>query len=141
MIQVGSDLNKVYAPAPAFRVVELGTPEALHPIVFEEVFHICREALLNAFKHSAARRVEVEVLFRRDTFSVRITDDGRGIEEGVLSAGGKPGHFGLRGMLERAKRIGAKLTIRSTPNAGTEFELSIPKGAACEPHRRDWLTT
>jgi signal transduction histidine kinase len=134
--QVGSDLGKVYAPAPVFRVVELGTPEGLHPIVFEEVFHVCREALFNAFRHSNARQVEAEVLFTRDTFSVRITDDGTGIDECVLSEGGKPGHFGLKGMLERAKKIGARLTIRSRPRVGTEIELSIPKTVACGPRSK-----
>jgi signal transduction histidine kinase len=134
--QVGSDLGTVYAPAPVFRVIELGTPEDLHPIVFEEVFHVCREALFNAFRHANARRVEAEVLFTRDTFSVRITDDGTGIDERVLNDGGKPGHFGLKGMLERAEKIGARLAIRSRPRVGTEIELSIPKTVACGPRSK-----
>jgi signal transduction histidine kinase len=137
LTQVGSDLGKIYAAAPAFCAVESGTPESLHHIVFEEVFHICREALLNAFRHSGAAQVHAEVLFARDTFSVRITDDGIGIDERVLSEGGKPGHFGLKGMLERAHKIGAKLTIRSRPRAGTELELSIPKRVACGSRRAD----
>jgi len=138
--QLGGDLGEVYPLGPSFRVVELGTPENLHPIVFEEVFRICREALFNAFRHSGAKQVEAEVLFTRDTFSVRITDDGTGIDERVLSEGGKPGHFGLQGMVERAKKIGAKLTIRSRPHAGTELELSIPKTVACGSRRegRHW---
>ena len=137
--QVGGDLGKVYAPAPAFQVVELGAAERLHPIVFEEVFHICREALFNAFRHSGARHIEVEILFARDTFSVRITDDGTGIDERVLSDGGRPGHFGLKGMIERARKIGARLTIRSRPGAGTEVELSIPKSVACNSRSTGWL--
>jgi len=138
--QVGGDLGKVYAPAPVFRVVELGTPESLHPIVFEEVFHICREALVNAFRHSGARQIEVEVLFARDTFSVRITDDGTGVDERVLNEGGRPGHFGLKGMIERAHKIGGKLTIRSMPGAGTEVELSIPNTVGYDSRRagRRW---
>jgi len=39
---------------------------------------------------------------------------------------GKEGHFGLQGMRERAARIGAKLTIASTPGGGTEVSLVVP---------------
>jgi len=53
----------------------------------------------------------------------------------VLTEGGKPGHFGLRGMVERAKEIGARLTISSKPEAGTVIELSIPKAVACGSRR------
>jgi len=127
--QLGTDLSKLYTPPPAFRVVELGAAEILHPVVYDEVFQICREALLNAFRHSAARHIEVEILFTNDTFSVQITDDGAGIDERVLSEG-RPGHFGLKGMMERAKRIGAKFMIRSRPGAGSELALSMPRSVA-----------
>jgi signal transduction histidine kinase/ligand-binding sensor domain-containing protein len=136
--RVGNDLATLYERAPALRVIELGTEEVLHPVVFEEVFRIGREALLNAFRHSGAERVETEILFARDVLSIRITDDGVGIDERMLSDGGKPGHFGLRGMFERAQRIGAKLTIRSKPGAGTEVELSIARAIAIESRRGGW---
>jgi signal transduction histidine kinase len=128
LTQVGHDLAQEYAAA--FRVIELGTPENLHPLVFEEVFRICREALLNAFRHSNAARIEVEILFTADSFSIRIRDDGIGIDEGVLSEGGKPGHFGLKIMAERARNLGAAFTIRSKRSAGSEIELSMPRRLA-----------
>ena len=134
--QVGNELSKLY-PA-AFRAVELGTPQGLHPVVFEEVFHVGREALFNAFRHANASQIEVEILFTRDTFSVRIADDGLGIDEKVLSQGGRPGHFGLQGMLERARKIGARLTIRSRPHAGTELELSMSRAVASGSRRVGW---
>jgi signal transduction histidine kinase len=102
------------------------------------VYCICREALLNAFKHSGANQVEMEILFTPDTFSVRITDDGTGIDEDVLAERGKPGHFGLKGMVERAKEIGARITIRSKPTTGTSIELSMPKAVACGSHHGAW---
>jgi len=136
--RVGNDLATLYERAPVLRVIELGTEEFLHPIVFEEIFRIGREALLNAFRHSGAERVETEILFTRDVLSIRIADDGVGIDEQMLSEGGKPGHFGLRGMFERAQRIGAKLTVRSKPGAGTEVELSIARAIAIESNRKGW---
>jgi signal transduction histidine kinase len=134
--QVGNELSKLYPTA--FRAVELGTPQDLHPVVFEEVFHVGREALFNAYRHADASQIEVEILFTRDTFSVRINDNGRGIDASVLSEGGRPGHFGLRGMLERARKIGARLTIRSRPHAGTELELSMSRAVASGSRRAGW---
>ncbi len=133
---VGRELQQLHPCA--FRAVELGAVQNLHPVVFEEVYCICREALLNAFKHSGANQVEMEILFTPDTFSVRITDDGTGIDEDVLAERGKPGHFGLKGMVERAKEIGARITIRSKPTTGTSIELSMPKAVACGSHHGAW---
>jgi signal transduction histidine kinase len=39
---------------------------------------------------------------------------------------GKEGHFGLKGMRERASRIMAKLTVEGSPNSGTEIKLVVP---------------
>jgi signal transduction histidine kinase/ligand-binding sensor domain-containing protein len=136
LTQLGQDLERQYGGA--FRVIELGTPENLHPVVFDEVFRICSEALLNAFRHSHAERIEAEILFGHDSFSIRIGDNGIGIAEGVLSEGGKSGHFGLKVMAERARKLGAKFTIRSKRNAGTELELSMPRTVACGSRGARW---
>ena len=108
------------------RVEVLGTPRALHPIVRDEVFRIAGEALRNAFRHAAAKQIEVELRYDERQLRVRVRDDGKGIDPGVLRAGGQEGHFGLRGMRERAKLAGGKLTVWSGLDAGTEVELSIP---------------
>jgi signal transduction histidine kinase len=39
--------------------------------------------------------------------------------------GGRPGHYGLTGMRERAKALGGRLVIWSRPGAGTEIDLEI----------------
>jgi len=44
----------------------------------------------------------------------------------VLEAGARQGHWGLPGVRERAKRIGARLKLWSEPGAGTEAELTVP---------------
>ena len=61
---------------------------------------------------------------------MRIRDDGKGIDPKLLSEGGREGHFGLRGMRERAKLTGGKLTVWSELNVGTEVELRIPGSRA-----------
>lgn len=114
----------------AFQVVVEGTPTGLDPLVHDEVFHIGREALLNAFQHANARRIEVELTYDFTQLRLRVRDDGRGIEEAFLQAGGKPGHWGLSGMRERALKLGASLDLRGREKAGTEVELRVPASTA-----------
>ena len=108
-----------------FRVVSEGEPRPLTGIVREEVYRIGREALANAFLHSGAARVEVEVEFTSSKLRVLIRDDGRGIEPSVLEKG-REGHWGLRVMRERADRAGARLRVWSRSGLGTEVEVTVP---------------
>jgi signal transduction histidine kinase/ligand-binding sensor domain-containing protein len=112
------------------RVSVQGTRRELHPIVREEGFFICREALSNAFRHAHAHDIEAEVTYGEAALHVRIRDDGQGISDTVLDAGRRPGHFGLIGMRERAKKLGAHLEVWSKPGAGTELDLRVPADVA-----------
>ena len=96
----------------------------------EEGFLICREALANAFQHSGAKDIEAEGTYGDSALQIRIRDDGQGIDPGVLEKGGKPGHFGLIGMRERAKKLGGQLDGWSKPRAGTEIDLRVPAAVA-----------
>ena len=58
-----------------------------------------------------------------------VRDDGKGIDQAILAAQGVEGHYGLRGMPERAALIGGKLAVWSEVGAGTEVELRIPASA------------
>jgi len=108
-----------------FRVVVNGPVRALHPVVFEELFKIGKEALSNAFRHAAAQSIEVEVNYERSALRIRIRDDGRGIDSVILRQGHRDGHFGMPGMRERARKVGAHLDVWSGNGAGTEVELRI----------------
>jgi signal transduction histidine kinase len=94
-------------------------------LIRDEVYRISREALINAFRHSGAAQLEVEIEFTRRALRVLVRDDGRGIDPEVLRAG-REGHWGLSGMRERAERVGASLRVWSRAGAGTEVELSVP---------------
>jgi signal transduction histidine kinase len=107
-----------------------GRPRALHTIVRDEVYWIAREAIVNALRSARAQRIEVDLSYRRTALSVRVRDDGGGIEPAVLDAGGSPGHWGIRGMKERASRIGAAFDIWTGAGAGTEVSLTIPAAVA-----------
>jgi ligand-binding sensor domain-containing protein/signal transduction histidine kinase len=112
-----------------FRVIVDGERRLLHPVLRDEVYRIGREALLNAFRHAQARRIEMELKYSSNRLSVAVRDDGCGIDPNVLQTG-RDGHWGLPGMRERADRIGARLHVMSSSSAGTEVELSIPGDVA-----------
>lgn len=116
--------------SPEFRVQVAGTPRDLAPILRDDVYRIASEAVRNAFQHSRAQRIEVEIRYDQRQLRLRIRDDGRGIDPKVLEAGARAGHYGLPGVHERAKLIGGKLTVWSELDSGTEAELSIPAAIA-----------
>jgi PAS domain S-box-containing protein len=115
-----------------FRVTVIGEKRPLHLAIQHEIYRIGREALINAFRHSRASRVEVELEYADSDLRMRVRDNGCGVDPRVLDAG-REGHWGLAGMRERTAKIGGLLKIYSNANAGTEVELSIPNSIALEP--------
>ena len=117
------------ASSAELRVIVEGTPRPLHPSVRDGVYRIGREALVNAFLHSRARHLEVELEYRERDVRLLVRDDGIGIDPLYLRAG-REGHFGLSGMRERAEAIGGRLRLLSALDAGTEIELLVPNALA-----------
>jgi signal transduction histidine kinase len=112
-----------------FTVTLVGNPRPLDPAVRDEAFRIGREALANAFQHSGASKIELEFAYERSEIRLRIRDNGSGIDPKIIQRG-KPGHWGISGMRERAQQIGSQLRIWSGPNAGTEVDLTMPAQVA-----------
>ena len=112
--------------APSFRVIAEGKPRPISPWVRDEVYQIAREALRNAHRHAQAKTLEAEIIFGASALTVRVRDDGIGLDREILKQGMRTGHWGLPGMRERATRIGGRLSLWSELKAGTEIELSIP---------------
>ncbi|HEV2272272.1 MAG TPA: two-component regulator propeller domain-containing protein [Steroidobacteraceae bacterium] len=123
------------APAPSVRIEVQGTVRALHPIERDEIFRIAAEALRNAVHHSQGTQIEVELRYDAREFRLRVRDDGRGTDPRILAAD-RTGHYGLRGMRERAALAGGKLALWSAPNAGMEVELIIPASRVYPAARR-----
>lgn len=107
------------------RMVIQGKCRALRPVIRDKAYRIGREALLNAFRHSKAGRVEVDLEYAPKQFRIAVRDNGKGITLESFRAG-RGGHKGLSGMRDLAERMGAKLKLWSRVAAGTEVELSIP---------------
>ena len=112
-----------------FRVIVAGAPRPIDRMIADEILFIAREAVVNAFRHSDATMIEIEIEYGARSYRVAVRDDGRGIDSDTL-ASGREGHWGLKGMHERAKKIGAHLKVLSRAGAGTEILLSVPNRIA-----------
>jgi len=118
--------------AADFALIVTGQQTTLTETAREHLYHIGREALLNAFRHAGASRIELELGYAQEYFTLVVRDDGRGIEEKVLAAGEVPGHWGLIGMRERAMKIDAALDLWCRPGMGTVAQVSAPGSAVYE---------
>jgi signal transduction histidine kinase len=99
------------------KIEEIGTSSGE---VEHAVYRIAAEALTNIVRHAQARRVTI----RLEPGRLLVADDGRGFDP---AAPLDEGRFGLYGMRERARMIGANLTIESAPGRGTTVQLALPQ--------------
>jgi len=129
------DLAKSENTAPIFELIEEGDRQTLSPAAKDDICRIAVEILRNAYRHAKARSIEAEVRYGEHGLRMRIRDDGSGMDPKVLEDGGVAGHYGLRGMRERAQRIGATLDFWTEVGAGTEIQLTVPASVAYENSR------
>jgi signal transduction histidine kinase len=104
-------------------VMSMGQFRELHPIARDEIYRIAFEAIRNACVHSGATRLWIEITYG-GKFRLEVRDDGHGMDESVR-LGGRPGHYGLAGMRERAAGAGGELEIISD-SRGTTITLVVP---------------
>jgi ligand-binding sensor domain-containing protein len=136
--ELGNQQRTASGDGPALSVEVEGAARDLHPIARDEIFRIAGEALRNATRHAQARRIEVEIMYAARHLRLRVRDDGIGINASVLHRG-REGHWGIRGMRERAKNIGGQLEVWSEDGVGTEVELTIPASVAYGSRRSRYL--
>jgi signal transduction histidine kinase len=99
---------------------------ALPAVTEDALFRIGREALLNAFAHAGARRIDLTLSAVQDTLHLKVSDDGVGLPPEVQRDGFAPGHWGLQGMREQTERLQGKLQISGRPDGGTQVDVSVP---------------
>jgi signal transduction histidine kinase/ligand-binding sensor domain-containing protein len=137
LTNMGEELarSQTNGDSPMFRATVEGEQQTLSPLARTEICRITREILQNAFRHAQAQHIEAEIRYDDRLLRVRIRDDGTGIDPKILQAGGSAGHWGLRGVRERAQQIGSRLDFWSEAGAGTEVQLTVPAAVAYEKSR------
>ena len=123
--QAGASLTAMH-PEIAFELAVAGTPRALAPPVREELGEIGLEAMRNAFAHAGAGKVGVQLEYAAGHFMLSVSDDGRGLDAEEVKQRQAERHWGLIGMRERAKRIGAQFDIASEAAKGTTVSARLP---------------
>jgi signal transduction histidine kinase len=87
------------------------------------IYHIAREAVMNALKHAGATDMWVMVRERDDDIELRIRDNGVGF---ATDQPGPEGHFGMSMMRERAQIGGGTFDVESAPGHGTTITVKFP---------------
>lgn len=120
-LQAGTPIPLQFDAAP-------GIPP-LPPLVRHHLLRIVREAAHNAVKYARPATVRVALELKGDRLALTIADDGIGFDPSTVDS--MEGHFGIRGMRERAAKVGGDLAIRSAPGQGSrvEFTLALPAAA------------
>jgi ligand-binding sensor domain-containing protein/signal transduction histidine kinase len=121
--RAGTDLST--GEVPRFSAFVQGNQCPLHSLIWHELDRIGREAITNAFRHAGAGSIEAGLFCSDHAIRLVVRDDGCGMTTRLVSKG-RPGHFGLHGMRERAERAGGRLTVRSRHGGGTEVSVTIP---------------
>jgi ligand-binding sensor domain-containing protein/signal transduction histidine kinase len=106
------------------RVQVNGTFRPIDARTEAELLRIGQEALTNVVRHAQAQHADITLLFQEKLLRMTIKDDGRGFT-GNPEELMRNGHFGLTGMRERAQQIGARLTVTSAADKGTEVQVEI----------------
>ncbi|NJL54553.1 sensor histidine kinase [bacterium] len=99
-----------------------GDPFLLNPDHEHSIYRIVQEAVTNAVRHACAKQIAVQIDYRIPVAVVAISDDGLGFDPETAP---RNGHYGLRGMQERAQQMNATLEINSTLGSGTTIVLSV----------------
>ena len=91
-------------------------------VLENSIYRIVQEGLSNASKHSTSEKVRVELVQHGDQVRIVIRDQGVGFDPKSV----EEGRFGLEGIRERARLLGGKALIDSTPGKGTQIVVELP---------------
>lgn len=114
----------VKGSSTAFHLAVNGRVRELPYEVQANLYLVGREAIVNAVNHAGARKISAQLVYSAKCVSLCVQDDGVGFD--LAAAKAKKDHRGVIGMHERAKHIGATLTIESASGQGARIELAAP---------------
>ena len=109
-------------PDIVFALDAAGLPEGLGESYTLAAYRILQEAVTNALRHASARKIAISIGLDGTALTLDIVDDGRGLPQDWQ----RPGHFGVRGMRERARALGGELDIENRHEGGTRVHARLP---------------
>ncbi len=117
-------VSEIQLAEPALSIVMQIDPlmPALPEALELSVYRIIQESLTNVIRHAKANRVSLFLRMQADDLRLTITDNGVGIPDTLI----QPGHFGVRGMQERAELLGGHIVFRQGDEDGMEVDVTIP---------------
>jgi signal transduction histidine kinase len=121
-----------------YKVQVDGQPRSLNPLVTAELTKIAREAIYNAFRHSKAKAIEVELTYGKKEMQLRVRDNGQGFEPGLRQTNSGHLHLGLQNLRKRAKKLDAEFRLWSRLGSGTELEIILAAQRAYSSTQRKW---
>jgi signal transduction histidine kinase len=111
--------------AIVFEFTERGAARRLPEAVENNLLRIGQECLTNAVRHAKPGLVCARLEHDAGTVRLTVSDDGAGFDPAALD-GARDGHFGWRGIRERAEQIGAQMELDSAPGKGTTVTVLLP---------------
>lgn len=134
-------------PSPQVHAECQGPERPLVNAIWHEAFRLGFEAARNVLQHAQASHLTVQVSYGADALQLTVADDGIGLpvsspdQEPGSSEFAEPGHFGLRGLYERAQQMHGTLRIVSSPGQGTSVQLRVRASGAYATWApwRSWL--
>ncbi|MBC7499731.1 MAG: HAMP domain-containing protein [Herminiimonas sp.] len=85
-------------------------------------YRIVQEALTNVVRHAGATQVMIGLCLQNESLCMRIADNGGGASVTLVRAG----HFGVRGMRERAESMAGSILFRTSAEGGLEVDVTLP---------------
>jgi len=109
-------------PQMEFKLAANTLPEDLGESYALAAYRIVQEAVTNALRHAQAQRIAIEIHAAEALLAIEISDDGAGLPADWQ----RPGHFGIRGMIERARMLGGDVHVDNTAAGGTRVRATLP---------------
>ena len=109
----------------AFELAVTGETRGLDEAVENNLLRIGQECITNAVRHAKPRRIHAELKFSPTQLQLLVFDNGLGFNARKLDRPGN-GHFGWRGIRERAEQIHAQVNLTSQPGHGTTVVVTVP---------------
>ncbi|HMH23053.1 MAG TPA: ATP-binding protein [Puia sp.] len=128
---IGHELEMIKKSGNYETVLEMeGTPYYLDKQNELIIYRIMQEVLNNIIKHASAQKIIIYLLYGQSTFTLSITDNGKGFDLTPLNENTSSSGLGIRNMHSRAQLIGAGFLISSTLGKGTSVRVTVPVSAA-----------